>query len=100
MSVVEVVRVQIKEGHVGAFLDDVEVGLQGLLADGVPTSAEVLHGVESPDACLIVITWDSVEAHENYRSTPGFKAFSAAMGPHLAGSEGAEHYERRVSLTT
>jgi quinol monooxygenase YgiN len=100
VSVVEVVRVQVAEGRLHTFLADVEAGLLGLLSDGVPTSAEVLQGVESPDACLIVITWDSVESHENYRSTPEFKAFYAAMGAHLAGTGGAEHYERRVSLTT
>ncbi|MFE5705405.1 putative quinol monooxygenase [Rhodococcus koreensis] len=98
MSVVEVARVQIKDGQLEAFLDDVEKGLKAMLAEGVPKGARVLRGVESPNTCLVIITWDSVEAHESYQGSAEFQNFRAVLGAHLAAAPDVAHYESHVAL--
>ena len=42
-------------------------------------------GIESPSRFVLLVEWDSVEAHEqNFRGTDRFTAWRAAIGPHFA----------------
>jgi heme-degrading monooxygenase HmoA len=50
-------------------------------------------GVESPSRFVLLVEWDSVEAHErNFRATDRFARWRAAIGPHFAVPPQVEHY--------
>ena len=50
-------------------------------------------GVESPSRFVLLVDWDSVEAHErNFRATDRFVRWRAAIGPHFAWPPQVEHY--------
>jgi quinol monooxygenase YgiN len=50
-------------------------------------------GVESPSRFVLLVEWESVEAHEqNFRATEKFKLWRGLIGPHFAGPPNVEHF--------
>jgi heme-degrading monooxygenase HmoA len=55
-------------------------------------SARMTRGVESPSRFVLLVEWDSVQAHEkNFRGTDRFTEWRAAIGPFLAKPPHVEH---------
>jgi len=56
-------------------------------------SVRLTRGVESPSRFVLLVDWDSVEAHEgNFRASDRFARWRAAIGPHFARPPQVEHY--------
>ena len=56
-------------------------------------SVRMTHGIESPDRFVLLVEWDSVEAHEqNFRATERFTAWRALIGPYFAHPPRVEHF--------
>jgi heme-degrading monooxygenase HmoA len=56
-------------------------------------SMRMTRGVESPSRFVLLVEWDSVEAHErNFRATDRFGRWRAGIGPHFARPPQVEHY--------
>ena len=56
-------------------------------------SVRMTRGVESPSRFVLLVEWDSVEAHERgFRATERFTRWRAAIGPHFAVPPRVEHY--------
>jgi heme-degrading monooxygenase HmoA len=56
-------------------------------------SVRMTHGIESHDRFVLLVEWDSVEAHEaNFRATDRFGTWRAAIGPFFAQSPRVEHF--------
>ena len=56
-------------------------------------SIRMTRGVESPSRFVLLVEWESVEAHEQgFRATERFARWRAAIGPHFAGPPNVEHY--------
>ena len=49
-------------------------------------------GVETPTRFVLLIEWDSVEAHDVFRNGEGFAAWRALISPHFAGPPRVEHF--------
>jgi quinol monooxygenase YgiN len=50
-------------------------------------------GIESPGRFVMLVEWDSVEAHQvNFRQTDRFTSWRAAIGPYLAAPPQVEHF--------
>ena len=48
-------------------------------------SVRMTSGIESPNRFVLIVEWESVEAHEvNFRQTERFAEWRAAIGPHFA----------------
>jgi heme-degrading monooxygenase HmoA len=57
-------------------------------------SVRMTHGIESPSRFVLIVEWDSIEAHEqNFRGTDRFATWRAAIGPFFARPPLVEHYE-------
>jgi heme-degrading monooxygenase HmoA len=55
--------------------------------------SELLRGVERPDAFLLRVGWESVEAHtEVFRSSGLYTQWRAAVSPYFAKPPAVEHY--------
>jgi heme-degrading monooxygenase HmoA len=56
-------------------------------------SMRLVRGIESPSRFVLLVEWDSVEAHEqNFRASDGFGRWRAGIGPHFATPPQVEHY--------
>lgn len=56
-------------------------------------AVRMTRGVESPSRFVLLIEWDSVEAHETgFRASERFPAWRAAIGPFFASPPAVEHY--------
>jgi heme-degrading monooxygenase HmoA len=56
-------------------------------------SVRMTHGVESPDRFVLLVEWDSVDAHEqNFRATDRFVTWRGALGPYFAAPPVVEHF--------
>jgi len=56
-------------------------------------SARMTRGIESPGRFVLLVEWDSVEAHEvGFRGSDRFGRWRAAVGPHFAGPPRVEHF--------
>jgi len=50
-------------------------------------------GVESPSRFVLLVEWDSVEAHDvNFRQSERFGQWRALIGPYFAGPPLVEHF--------
>lgn len=55
-------------------------------------SMRMTRGVESPHRFVLLVEWDSVEAHEGFRSSERFGQWRALIGPHFAAPPQVEHF--------
>ncbi len=56
-------------------------------------SVRMTSGIESPDRFVLLVEWESVEAHEvNFRQTERFAEWRAAIGPYFAQPPVVEHF--------
>jgi heme-degrading monooxygenase HmoA len=49
-------------------------------------------GVETPSKYLLLIQWETLEAHQAFTSTPAFETFKTLAGPFFAGRPNTEHF--------
>ena len=69
-------------------------GAREILA-GTPgcRSVRMTAGIESPERFVLLVEWDSVEAHEvDFRQSARFTAWWAAIGPYFAAPPRVEHF--------
>ena len=63
-------------------------------------SVRMTRGVESPSRFVLLVEWDSVEAHlENFRGTERFTTWRGHIGPYFAGAPVVEHFTDVDGLT-
>jgi heme-degrading monooxygenase HmoA len=56
-------------------------------------SVRMTRGIESPSRFVILVEWDTMEAHlENFRATDRFGRWRARIGPYFAVPPVVEHY--------
>ncbi len=92
--VLEVATITVTPGQEDAFVAsyqrvrDVILGAEGC------RSVRMTRGVESPSTFVLLVEWDSVQAHdENFRQTEAFGQWREAIGPHFAQPPHVEHYD-------
>jgi heme-degrading monooxygenase HmoA len=58
---------------------------------------EMRRGIETPDIFLLLVWWDSVEAHmEGFRQSEGFAQWRSLLGPHFAATPQVQHFEQTL----
>ena len=56
-------------------------------------SVRMTHGVESPSRFVLLVEWESIEAHEeNFRKSERFNQWRALIGPYFAKPPLVEHF--------
>ncbi len=91
--VVEVAIIDVRDGTQDQFPDAYR-GARSILTEteGV-RSVRMTHGVERPTRFVLLVEWDSIEAHQhNFRETERFERWRAAIGPFFAQPPFVEHY--------
>jgi heme-degrading monooxygenase HmoA len=91
--VLEVASIHVQPGSEEAFA----AAYRGVreIVTGTPgcSSIRMTRGVESPSRFVLLVEWDTVEAHDqNFRGTERFTAWRAAIGPFFAEPPYVEHF--------
>lgn len=83
------IRVTDRDAFLAAYRSAVEV----LRSCPGCRSVRMTAGVESPNRFVLLVEWDSVEAHEqNFRATDRYRTWRGAIGPHFAEPPLVEHF--------
>jgi heme-degrading monooxygenase HmoA len=58
---------------------------------------EMRQGIEAPDTFILLVWWDSVEAHmQGFRDSPAILEWRALLSPFFAGTPQMEHYRETL----
>jgi heme-degrading monooxygenase HmoA len=80
------------------FADAVGEGLKLIAETPGFRSARLTRSIETPIRFVLMIEWDSVEAHMvGFRESENFPRWRALVGPHFDGAPRVEHFEEIVS---
>jgi heme-degrading monooxygenase HmoA len=91
--VLEVALIDITPGQEDAFA--AAYAQARPLVAGTPgcRSVRMTRGVESPARFVLLVEWDSVEAHvNNFRASERFGQWRAIIGPYFANPPTVEHF--------
>ncbi|MEV6693000.1 antibiotic biosynthesis monooxygenase family protein [Micromonospora sp. NPDC051196] len=91
--VLEVALIDVVPGQEDAFAAAYAEGHQVLAGTPGCRSVRMTRGVESPARFVLLVEWDSVEAHEqNFRASERFVRWRELIGPHFAAPPRVEHF--------
>jgi heme-degrading monooxygenase HmoA len=91
--VLEVALIGIQAGQEDAFAAAYRQARPVLESTPGCRSVRMTRGIESPSRFVLLVEWDSVEAHlENFRDSERFPAWRARIGPYFAGPPVVEHF--------
>lgn len=91
--VLEVADINVNPGAEDDFVAAFRSVEQVLASTPGCRSVRMTRGVESPTRFVLLVEWDSVQAHEeNFRATDRFVQWRGAIGPHFAGPARVEHF--------
>ncbi|MGC4789027.1 antibiotic biosynthesis monooxygenase family protein [Micromonospora sp. DT178] len=91
--VLEVALIDVLPGHENEFAAAYAKGHPVLAGTPGCRSVRMTRGVESPSRFVLLVEWDSVEAHnDNFRATERFAQWRALIGPHFANPPLVEHF--------
>ncbi len=90
--VLEVALIDVTPGSQDAFAE--AYGRARRLVADTPgaRSMRMTRGVETPTRFVLLVEWDSVEAHEVFRGSDRFPQWRALIGPHFAAPPHVEHF--------
>jgi heme-degrading monooxygenase HmoA len=91
--VLEVALIDVEPGREDEFAAAYATGHPILAGTPGCRSVRMTRGVETPDRFVLLVEWDSVDAHEqNFRDTDRFARWRALIGPFFAGPPRVEHF--------
>jgi heme-degrading monooxygenase HmoA len=91
--VLEVADIRIRPGVTAEFVATYRGVRDVLVTTPGCRSARMTQGIESPERFVLLVEWESVEAHEeNFRRTDRFAAWRGAIGPFFAEPPVVEHF--------
>jgi heme-degrading monooxygenase HmoA len=91
--VLEVALIDVFPGMEDAFAVSYRLGHPILAGTPGCRSVRMTRGVESPSRFVLLVEWDSVEAHsENFRGTERFAQWRALIGGYFAKPPVVEHF--------
>lgn len=91
--VLEVALIDIQPGREDEFAAAYATGHSILAGTPGCRSVRMTRGIETPDRFVLLVEWDSVDAHEqNFRATDRFAQWRALIGPFFAGPPRVEHF--------
>ena len=90
--VTEIAVLEITPGSEDAFADAYRQVRHEVTGTPGFRSMRMTRGIESPSRFVLLVEWDSVEAHGTFRASDGFGRWRAGIGPHFARPPQVEHY--------
>jgi len=96
--ILEVAVFQIKPGESRNFEQAFPRAEKVLVQAKGHLSHELRRCIETPDRYLLLVRWETLEAHtQGFRGSPLFQQWRAVIGPFFDGAPAVEHYEETTS---
>ena len=89
----EVALLDVQPGAEQAFTAAYRQARELLASSAGCRSIRMTQGVETPTRFVLLVEWDSVAAHEEFRASERFGQWRGLIGPHFAGPPHVEHFE-------
>ena len=90
--VLEVALLDVKDDAAEAFRESYALARAALADSPGLRSLRMTQGVETPTRFVLLVEWDSIEAHEAFRASDAFGVWRGHIGPHFAGPPRVEHF--------
>lgn len=91
--VLEVALINVVPGQEDAFAKAYGDARDTLATTPGCRSVRMTKGIESPSRFVLMVEWDSVDAHiENFRATERFSIWRGLIGPYFDGAPTVEHF--------
>jgi heme-degrading monooxygenase HmoA len=91
--VLEVALIDVLEGREEDFAAAYAKAYQFLADTPGLRSVRMTRGIETPSRYVLLVEWDSVDAHiDNFRATDRFTQWRALIGPYFDGAPRVEHF--------
>jgi heme-degrading monooxygenase HmoA len=91
--VLEVADIDVTTGSEADFLAAYLGAREVLISTPGCRSVRMTQGIETPNRFVLLVEWESVQAHEeNFRATERFAAWRGAIGPFFAHPPRVEHF--------
>jgi heme-degrading monooxygenase HmoA len=92
--VLEVGLIDVQEGREEDFAAAYAKARSILASTPGCRTVRMTRGIESPSRFVLLVEWDSVDAHlDNFRATERFTEWRALIGPYFDGAPRVEHFE-------
>jgi len=99
--VIEVALIEVVPGQEDDFAAAYAKARQLVITTPGCRSVRMSRGIESPSRFVLLVEWDSVEAHiKNFRESERFPQWRALIGPHFAAPPVVEHFRELASGTS
>ena len=89
--VLEIALIDVRPGSEDAFTAAYGQA-RHLLDEAEARSVRMTRGIESPNRFVLLVEWDSVAAHEQFRASERFGQWRGLIGPHFTGPPVVEHF--------
>ncbi len=90
--VLEVAQFDVQPGSEAAFEDGYRSVVGVLRESAGLLSLRMTRGVETPTRFVLLVEWESLEAHQAFRDSGRFTVWRSRIGPHLAQPPHVEHF--------
>jgi heme-degrading monooxygenase HmoA len=91
--VIEVALIDVQEGREDEFAAAYAKARPLVATTPGCRSVRMTRGVETPTRFVLLVEWDSIEAHlENFRASDRFPQWRALIGPYFDGAPQVEHF--------
>src|SRR5689334_22657891 len=91
--VLEVGLIDVQEGREDEFAAAYAKARSILATTSGCRSVRMTRGVETPSRFVLLVEWDSVDAHlDNFRATERFAEWRGLIGPYFDGAPRVEHF--------
>jgi len=91
--VVEIALIDVKPGEEHQFATAYEKARHHVASAPGCHWLRMTRGIESPSRFVLLVEWDSVAAHEDFRASDAFPQWRALIGPYFAAPPLVEHFE-------
>jgi heme-degrading monooxygenase HmoA len=93
VMVLEVGLINVLPGQEDAFASAYAQAYETLASTPGCRSVRMTRGIESPSRFVLLVEWDSVDAHnDNFRGTERFATWRGLIGPYFDGPPNVEHF--------
>jgi heme-degrading monooxygenase HmoA len=90
--VLEIAELTVQPGREDEFVSAYHQAVAFVAATEGFRSARMMRGIESPSTFVLLIEWDSVEAHlRGFRESDRFPKWRALIGPYFASDPRVQH---------
>jgi heme-degrading monooxygenase HmoA len=90
--VLEVALIDVTAGQEDAFAAAYKEARQQIEQAEGRRSIRMTRGIETPTRFVLMVEWDSVEAHNGFRASDAFGVWRGLIGPHFANPPHVEHF--------